>query len=144
VSREEALAALDKFEEIGLVHTVSNIASGIHYVCNCCGCCCGILRSLLEKGVEGSVAHANYYATVDAGTCTGCGTCEKRCQVGAIKVQDGVALVNRDKCIGCGLCVSGCAVEAVTLALKPEDQIVEPPKDMGEWSRLRKASRDLK
>jgi ferredoxin len=143
VSREEALAALDEFEKIGLVHTVSNVASKISYVCNCCGCCCGILRSLLEGGVEGSMAHANYYATVDADACTGCGNCETRCQVGAIKVRGGASEVNRDKCIGCGLCVSGCPVGAVILVLKPEDQIVEPPTDMGEWSRLRKESRGL-
>lgn len=142
VSREEALAALDKFEELGLVHTVSNIASGINYVCNCCGCCCGILRSLNEAGVD-SIAYANYYATVDGDACAGCGNCEARCQVKAIKVRDGVAHVDRAKCIGCGLCVTGCAAGAAELVLKPENEIVEPPKDMGEWSRMRKAARGL-
>ena len=143
VSREEALAALDEFERIGLVHTVSNVSSEINYVCNCCGCCCGILRSLLERGIEGSVACANYYATVDADACAGCGNCEARCQVEGIKVRGGVAVVDRKKCIGCGLCVSGCTAGAVELALKPADEIVEPPKDMGEWSRMRKAARGL-
>ena len=71
------------------MHTVSNIASGINYVCNCCGCCCGILRPLIEAGIEDSIAYANYYATVDADTCTGCGICEARCQVEAIKVRGG-------------------------------------------------------
>ena len=44
VTREEALAVLDRTEEMGLVHTVSNVADGVHYVCNCCGCCCGISK----------------------------------------------------------------------------------------------------
>jgi hypothetical protein len=39
ISKEEALAFLDKAEEIGLVHTVSNVMKGVGYVCNCCGCC---------------------------------------------------------------------------------------------------------
>ncbi|MGD2201744.1 MAG: 4Fe-4S ferredoxin, partial [Candidatus Bathyarchaeota archaeon] len=42
ISKEEALALLEKAEEIGLVHTVSNVMEGLSYVCNCCGCCCGI------------------------------------------------------------------------------------------------------
>ena len=56
----QALAALDEAERVGLVHTVSNVASGIGYVCNCCGCCCGLLRGINDWGVEHSVAQANY------------------------------------------------------------------------------------
>lgn len=141
VSREEALAALDEFEKLGLVHTVSNVEAGINYVCNCCGCCCGLLRALMETGMKGSVACANYYATIDAAACSGCGGCEARCQVKAISVQDGAAVVDRGRCIGCGLCVSGCTAGAAKLALKPAGEIVEPPKDMGEWSRIRKDAR---
>jgi electron transport complex protein RnfB len=48
ISRDEALAFLDKAEEMGLVHTVSNVMKGLGYVCNCCGCCCGILRGIAD------------------------------------------------------------------------------------------------
>ena len=51
ISHEEALAVLDEAERVGLVHTVSNVASGIGYVCNCCGCCCELLRGINECGV---------------------------------------------------------------------------------------------
>ena len=84
VTKEEALEVLAKTEEIGLVHTVSNVAEGIWYVCNCCGCCCGILRGITEFGIEKSVAAANYYAVIDPGQCKACGTCVKRCQMQAI------------------------------------------------------------
>ena len=108
ITREEALALLDRSEEIGLVHTVSNVAQGVGYVCNCCGCCCGLLRGITEYGLEDSVAHANYYAVIDPDLCAGCGTCIERCQVHAIRDEDGVSVVDRERCIGCGLCVTGC------------------------------------
>ncbi len=40
-SGKEALALLERSEQIGLVHTVSNVMEGVGYICNCCGCCCG-------------------------------------------------------------------------------------------------------
>ncbi len=143
VTREEALEALDHAERLGLVHTVSNVAKGVNYVCNCCGCCCGILRGISEFGVENSVACANYFAVVDAAACTGCGECAQRCQVGAVTVRDDAAVVDRQRCLGCGVCVTGCAAEAVRLELKPENEIVHPPEDFGSWERLRKTNRGL-
>ncbi len=104
ISKEEALALLDETEKIGLVHTVSNVMEGLTYICNCCGCCCAILRGVTEFGIKNSVAVANYFAQVDSDACTGCGVCEKRCQVKAISIKDNVAAVDLEKCIGCGLC----------------------------------------
>jgi len=143
ISREEALAALDESEEIGLVHTVSNIAKGIGYVCNCCGCCCAILRGITDWGIENSVAHANYYAVIDPDECLGCRTCVDRCQVHAISEQEGVAVVDRERCIGCGLCVTGCPNDVAKLQLKPEAEIVDPPVDFATWERERLLNRGL-
>jgi len=47
--------------EIGLVHSVSNIQEGLWYVCNCCGCCCAVLRYINEQGIESSVAQAKLH-----------------------------------------------------------------------------------
>ena len=143
ISRAEALAVLDQAEEVGLVHTVSNVAQGVDYVCNCCGCCCHLLRGITEWGIEHSVAQANYYALIEQKECTACGICEERCQVGAIAEGDGTYVVERARCIGCGLCVSGCPSEAVELRLKPPDQIVPPPIDFGAWERQRLRDRGL-
>jgi Na+-translocating ferredoxin:NAD+ oxidoreductase RNF subunit RnfB len=140
-SQEEAVAILDQAEDVGLVHTVSNVRAGVNYVCNCCGCCCGILRGITEYGLEHSVAAANYLAAVDPDTCTGCGTCLDRCQVGAMSLQGETALADPKRCIGCGLCVTGCPAEAVTLKRKPEEQIVHPPADFAAWERERLGSR---
>jgi ferredoxin len=143
VTKEEAMAILDKTEKIGLVHTVSNVAEGIYYVCNCCGCCCGILRGITEFGIEKSVAAANYYSVIDPELCQGCGNCVKRCQMHAISLQDAISVVNRSKCIGCGLCVTSCPVFAAKLEIKPEEEIVTPPKDFATWEHERLVNRGL-
>lgn len=143
ISRDEALSILDKAEEIGLVHTVSNVVKGIHYVCNCCGCCCGILRGINDWGIENSVARANYYSTIDPEKCTGCGKCLGRCQVHAISELDGVSVVDRKRCIGCGLCVTGCPSGAAKLQRKPDSEISDPPLDFTTWERERLHNRGL-
>jgi len=143
ISKEEALALLDEFERIGLVHTVSNVVRGVYYVCNCCGCCCGVLRGITDFGIENSVAHANYYSVIDANECIGCGVCERRCQVKAISMKDGVAVVDHPHCIGCGLCVTGCPTHAARLQRKPENEIVHPPMDFETWELERLRNRGL-
>lgn len=143
ISQREALALLDRVEAIGLVHTVSNMIEGLGYVCNCCGCCCGILRGITEWGIENSVAHANYYAVIDPDGCVGCGTCIERCQVHAICEQDGVAVVDRQQCIGCGLCVTGCPSDVPKLGRKSEADTVHPPMDYATWEHERLLSRGL-
>jgi electron transport complex protein RnfB len=143
ISQAEALALLDKAEEIGLVHTVSNVMQGIGYVCNCCSCCCAVLRGITEYGIENSVARAGYYAVIDPDECLNCGTCVVRCQVHAISEQDGVSVVDREHCIGCGLCVTGCPNEVARLERRPDVEIVAPPADFGAWERERLVSRGL-
>jgi electron transport complex protein RnfB len=143
ISQQEALALLDRAEEVGLVHTVSNVMKEVGYVCNCCSCCCALLRGITEWGIENSVARANYYAVIDADECLGCGTCIERCQVHAISEQDGVSVVDRDKCIGCGLCVTGCPNQVARLDRKPEAEIVHPVVDFATWERERLLNRGL-
>jgi NAD-dependent dihydropyrimidine dehydrogenase PreA subunit len=143
VTREEAMAVLDKTEKIGLVHTVSNVAEGVFYVCNCCGCCCGILRGITEFGIEKSVAAANYFAVIDPEKCKGCGTCIKRCQMHAISAQDEISVVNLDKCIGCGLCVTGCPADVARLETKKDENVVNPPVNYSTWEHDRLVYRGL-
>ncbi len=142
VSKEEALAFLDTAEEMGLVHTVSNVTKGLGYVCNCCGCCCGILRGITDWGIENSVAYANYYAVIDSNECLGCGICRMRCQVHAVSEEGGVSAVDREKCIGCGLCVTGCPNGVARLEKKSESEIVNPPADFEAWEHERLRNRE--
>jgi Na+-translocating ferredoxin:NAD+ oxidoreductase subunit B len=143
VTKEEALTVLEQTEKTGLVHTVSNVAEGIYYVCNCCGCCCGILRGITEFGIEKSVAAANYYSIIDPELCKGCETCIRRCQVHAISLKDYVSAVDYAKCIGCGLCVTCCPSGAARLELKPETERITPPVNFAAWEHERLVNRGL-
>ncbi len=127
ITEEEALQIIDKCDEAGLVPQpfVSQDAGGM---CNCCGDCCGILRSIKLHPKPAEKVMTNYYAGVDPDACSACETCMDRCQMEAIKIgTGGVAEVDRDRCIGCGLCVTTCPSEAVSLRLKPESERREPP-----------------
>ncbi len=139
VGRDEAKAILRKAEDAGLVHMTGNIQEGRFYICNCCGCCCGVLRGINELGIPAStVVNSHYYAVIDPGACTMCGVCaDERCQVNAIEEGDDAYRVVPEKCIGCGLCVTTCPVEAIGLVRKDAADIVPPPADEKEWYRER-------
>lgn len=47
--------------------------------------------------------------------CIGLGTCVKACKFGAIKVENGVAVVEYEKCHACGMCVSACPQKLIQL-----------------------------
>ena len=80
---------------------------------------------------------SNYRATVDDAVCNGCGTCVERCQIDAIALDAGIALVDAERCIGCGVCVTGCPSDAVTLERLPEARISLPPTDVAAWGEER-------
>jgi ferredoxin len=69
----------------------------------------------------------NYYAQVDPELCTGCETCINRCQLEAVKMVDGAAVVDINRCIGCGNCVVTCEANACILHEKEQKHI--PPSD---------------
>lgn len=137
ITREEAINIIDQAEKAGLVHSVSNVVDGINYICNCCGCCCGILLGITKWGIENTMARANYEAIINSQACTGCKVCLKRCQVAAVTIIDGKANIDRNKCLGCGLCVSTCKADAIKLVPRPESEQVKPPQDFGEWEHDR-------
>lgn len=132
VPAEEGAKLLDQAEEAGLVvqpTTAVNPAG----MCNCCGDCCGILRSLNEMDKPAEMVLTNYFAEVDPDLCIGCEICLDRCQMKAILVNDdNIAEVILDRCIGCGLCVTTCTEQALQLSLKPEDQRFTVPRSAGE------------
>ncbi len=127
ITQDEALEILEKCDEEGLVPQpfISQDTGGI---CNCCGDCCGILRSIKFHPKPSERVYTNYYAEADLETCSGCGMCLDRCQMEAIRLGDsGLAVVDRDRCIGCGLCVTTCPTESMTLKMKPESERRQPP-----------------
>ena len=142
ISKSEALVLLNEAAEAGLVHTVGNYRQYNHYICNCCTCCCGVLRRLSEFEVPTAIAHSAFRAVVDADACIACGACEERCQFGAISVGD-VAVVDAGRCIGCGQCTLVCPSEAMSLMRRPEDEVLGVPLDDAAWGAERDAAKAM-
>ena len=120
VSKDEAQALMDAAEEAGLVHCSSNTSKYIDFVCNCCICHCGILRSMKDATSNAVGANSNYIIEVNKDECTGCETCLERCPMEALSMVDDVVEADLSKCIGCGLCVYTCPSEALVLADRAE------------------------
>ncbi len=123
ISRDEAQEIVLKAEEQGLVHCSSNQKGTKVFLCNCCGCCCGVLQAVNKYHLPAAMTKSNYYAKVDAEMCTGCESCLDRCQVNAIRVEDGTARVDKARCIGCGLCASACPAEAISIVHKEKGDL---------------------
>ncbi|MBF0530243.1 MAG: 4Fe-4S binding protein [Deltaproteobacteria bacterium] len=143
ITKAEAYEVLRRSEEAGMVHLTSNVESGHFYICNCCGCCCGVLRAL--KGLNYPQAvNSHFYAEIDPDKCALCGLCrEERCQIDAIVEDENTYRVIKDRCIGCGLCATTCPSEAIRLVRKPLEEITSPPKDEMSWYEERARQRGV-
>ena len=145
ISKEEAYRVLNLAEEAGLVHLTWNVQNGHFFICNCCGCCCGVLRSINDLNIPASrVVNSYYFAEIDPDACESCGTCaDERCQVNAIQEGEEAYEVIRERCIGCGLCVTTCPTEAIRLVRKPEQELAPPPMDEMAWYEARAEERGI-
>ena len=127
IARHEAAEIIEQNQKDGLVLQPSNTQKA-DFICSCCGCCCGMLdiHSKLPKPLE--FWASNFQAAVDTNRCDGCGVCERRCQVGAVRVaaKEQPAVVSLRLCIGCGLCVQTCPRKSISLVKKANE--VRPPK----------------
>ena len=123
ISKKEAHEILLKAEESGLVHHSSNHKGSKNFICNCCGCCCKALAHVIKYNNPWAITHSNYYAAVDAETCTACETCVERCQVKAVQMEGDVSVIAKDRCIGCGLCASTCPTGSITMVQKQTEEM---------------------
>jgi ferredoxin len=143
ISKEEALQILREAEGAGLVHSTGNFVNGHHYICNCCTCCCGILRGVAEFGVPTAVAKADFRVSVAADDCIGCGDCVERCQFGALSVPDSACVVDEVRCAGCGVCATVCPTDALSLERRADGELPLLPSDVREWGRRRAEARGI-
>lgn len=132
-SADQLLRVLEQTEELGLVHLADNVQKKPAYICHCCGCCCGLLRSINEHETP-SVHPSNFHPAINQELCTGCGACVERCHVNALQIVntagDNHAELLAVHCLGCGACIRGCRQSAIKLIRK--SKLYLPPKDKRE------------
>ncbi len=135
VSKAEMRENFAHSRERGFVFCADNTQQGITFVCQCCGCCCNVLKAVGRLGYTDLLMTSSFIARPDAAACEGCGKCAKACPIEAIEmVADGSGPnprakkphVDEDVCLGCGVCALDCKPRAMRLESRPKRVI--PPE----------------
>jgi ferredoxin len=143
ITKEEALKILHESEEAGLIHCTMNTQSQHFYICNCCTCCCLVLRGLTKWEQPHSFVRSNYQMAVESDLCTGCEACIERCQFAALSMSDDVCVVDSNRCIGCGVCAISCPESALGLKPRSPEEKDTPPGNVMEWGMQKAMSRGV-
>ncbi len=143
ISRDEALQLLRDAEKAGLIHCTLGVESesSIRYICNCCTCCCGVLRGVATSKRPREVVRSEYLAGVDPDLCVGCASCTDRCQMDALEVVDSLCVVDSSRCIGCGVCAESCPEGAIRLKMASSSG--GRPEDLMDWMVQRAMNRGV-
>jgi len=136
-SVEDLLKVLERTQELGLVHLCDNVMNKPTYICNCCGCCCKVLRGINEQEVF-ATHPSNFMPIIDLERCISCGICADKCQIHAITMTDmangkEVPVLNHGRCIGCGACSASCPTGS--LSMSRGSALSVPPENGREKSR---------
>ncbi|MHA1927378.1 MAG: ATP-binding protein, partial [Candidatus Thorarchaeota archaeon] len=142
ITKEKSLQILREAEESGLVHCSMNIQEGHSYICNCCTCCCNVLRAVSVSGQPHAFVNSDYIMHVNADACTGCEACLERCQFEALSIPDDICEVEGEKCVGCGVCAVVCPTDALSL-INREGERIRPPEKFMDWMTQKAISRNV-
>ncbi|MFC1474413.1 ATP-binding protein [bacterium] len=135
ISKNEALDLLGKGRELGLVHVADNVQQDPSFICNCCGCCCGMLGAINKHNMPNAVHTTGFLAAINLDECKGCGKCAKRCPIDAISIEemkkeDGKkkkwAEVDESICLGCGVCEMACKFDSLYMKKRSGRKIITP------------------
>lgn len=87
IDEEEVMEILQRAEDNGLVHQITNIdgENKIFAICNCCVCSCYALRTSQLFNTP-NLSRSAYIAKVDPDKCVACGQCVEYCPAGAVKL----------------------------------------------------------
>jgi len=143
ITKEESLNLLKQAEDAGLIHCSYNTQTTHNYICNCCTCCCGVLRGVNELDTPREYIKTDFVISVNTDLCSGCGTCLDRCQFGALSVPEDICVANTTRCIGCGVCAMVCPESALEIIKKEPSEKPPPPEDILDWMTQRAIARNV-
>jgi Na+-translocating ferredoxin:NAD+ oxidoreductase subunit B len=143
ITKEESLRLLKEAEDAGLVHCTYNVQAGHTYICNCCTCCCGVLRGVENLDTPREYIKTDFVMSVDAEICSGCGTCLDRCQFGALSIPEDVCVVDTERCIGCGVCAIVCPEVAMEIVKSETSDKPPTPTNQMDWMTQRAMGRGV-
>ncbi|RJO67504.1 MAG: 4Fe-4S dicluster domain-containing protein [Myxococcales bacterium] len=134
ISVQEALKILQECKELGLAQVGDNVKRRPVYMCNCCGCCCGMMQAIRTFNIKNAIVTSNWIMHTDPEVCKGCGKCAKACPVDAIELKTEMrgqkkkawAVLDESLCLGCGVCYSACKHGAI--AMRPRAKRVYTPE----------------
>jgi ferredoxin len=135
ITNAEAMRIIGECKELGLAQTADNVQSRVTYICNCCGCCCGMMRSIKGFGLRHAIVTSNWITEVDLSRCKGCGKCAEACPVEAVHIAEETgangkrrwAVRDEGLCLGCGVCYSVCKQDAISMKPRPK-RVFTPEK----------------
>ena len=124
---------LEYSKQAGMCQTGDNVQKNVTFICNCCGCCCGMINAIKTFNIKNAIVTSNWIMEVDLTKCKGCGMCAKICPVNAIEIKQQeqnnkhkFAVRDESLCLGCGVCHSACKFGGITI--KPRGARVFTPE----------------
>ncbi len=132
ITKDEAMNILARCKDAALAQTADNVQHKVTFICNCCGCCCHVMRALKTFDIHPGIVTSNWISDVDLSKCKGCGLCVKACPVGAVRIEEKTegrakkkwAVRSEKFCLGCGVCSTVCKNGASTMKPRPQRVLV--------------------
>jgi ferredoxin len=122
LDRETALGYFREHEKEGLCHSVWTFGTPfIGGICNCDRSDCMAMQTTVVRDMK-VMFRAEYVAELDAEKCTGCRSCMRACQFGALgfSAAGRKLFIDQRACYGCGVCRAACTQGAISLRPRAE------------------------
>lgn len=143
ITMSESMRLLEQSKEAGLAQTGDNVQNKLGYICNCCGCCCGMMEAIKTYDINNAIVSSNWIVEIDHETCSGCGKCQEACPVDAIEMvkyeKNGknyqMAVREADVCLGCGICPTVCSTGSAKMQAR-EQRVFTPESSFDKYAMM--------